>query len=89
MALVNLKEVEAQNRLFQTVCSYDGSIPAPYVVCREKPGYSVAFYVKRLGLTAKGTNSIYKYKKLSHDGRIVLFANRKEAIKQGDYSTGF
>lgn len=89
MALVNLKEVQNKNELFNKVCSHDGSIPTPYVVCYEKPGYSVAFYVKRLGLTAKGTNSLYKYKKLSHDGRIVLFANRKEAIKQGDYSTGF
>lgn len=84
--MVTLKEIQ---QLSIVVCTTDDSVPGPYIICKEKPGYSVAFYSKRLGLSAAGNASIYSYRKLSHDGLVAVFKNRQEAINQGNYRMGF
>jgi len=71
-----------------TVSTHDGSVPAPYIITRQKPGYGIAFYShKRIANSNKSFN--WQYKHLSFDGEVAVYPNRKKAEEQARYMMGF
>jgi hypothetical protein len=70
-----------------TVSTPDNSVPAPYIITRQKPGYGVALYSHKVIL--KNHLMGWKYRHLTFDGEIAVYANRKEATETAQYMIGF
>ena len=70
-----------------TVSTHDGSVPAPYIVTRQKPGYGVAYYSHKV-ILSNGKRG-WQYRHLSFDGEVAVYPTRKKAREQGDYMMGF
>jgi hypothetical protein len=70
-----------------TVSTADNSVPAPYIITRQKPGFGIALYSHKVILKNKTLG--WKYRYLTFDGEVAVYANRKKAAEAADYLIGF
>jgi hypothetical protein len=71
-----------------TVSTHDGSVPAPYIITRQKPGFSVALYSHRK-VSNDNKKLLWAYRYLTFDGEVAVYSNRKKAEEQAQYMIGF
>ena len=69
-----------------TVSTHDNSVPGPYIITRQKPGFGIATYSHKV-ILSNGLMG-WKYKHLTYDGEVAVYCNRKKATEAARYLVG-